>query len=112
LGRYLDDYPVGRVVTNDASMITERGPDTVEAPDVSYYSYERVPKCPLPDGLLPAAPEVVFEVRSPSDLWSELHAKVAEYLNASVKAVCVLDDHTRTVHGFFQTANRRFSRLT
>jgi len=101
LGIYLDNHPIGRVLTNDSSMITERGPDTVRGPDVAYYSYERVPKGPLPDGLLPVAPDLVFEFRSPSDRWSEIHTKVAEYLNVNVKAVCVLDDETRTIHVFF-----------
>jgi len=101
LRRYLDDHPTGRVICNDSGMVTERGPDTVRGPDVAYYSYERVAKGPLPAGLLPVSPDLVFEVRSPSDRWSELHTKVAEYLNVSVKAVCVLDDETRTMHVFF-----------
>ena len=61
LRRHLDDHPTGRVVSNDSSMVTERGPDTVRGPDVAYYSYERAPKGPLPDGLLPLSPDVVFE---------------------------------------------------
>jgi Uma2 family endonuclease len=40
-------------------------------------------------------------VRSQSDRWSELHAKVAEYLNVGVQAVCVLDDDTKSVHVFY-----------
>lgn len=100
LRRYLDDHPTGRVVGNDAGVITERDPDSVRGPDVAYYSYHRVPKGPLPDGLLPVAPELVFEVRSPSDRWSELHTKVAEYLNIGVQAVCVVDDETKSVHIF------------
>jgi Uma2 family endonuclease len=98
--RYLDDHPLGRVVCNDSSMITERDPDSVRGPDVSYYSFNRVPKGPLPPGLLPESPEVVFEVRSPGNRWSELHAKVAEYLNVGVKAVCILDDDSRSFHVF------------
>jgi len=100
LQRFLEDHDVGRVLTNDSSMVTERDPDTVRGPDVSYYSYERVPKGPLPAGLLPVSPELVFEVRSPSDRWSELHVKVAEYLRVGVRAVCVLDDDTRSIHVF------------
>lgn len=100
LRKYLEEHPVGRVVTNDSGMITQRGPDTVRGPDVAYYSYERVPKGPLPAGLLPVAPELVFEVRSPGDRWSDLHTKVAEYLNVDVKTVCVLDEGARTVHVF------------
>jgi Uma2 family endonuclease len=101
LRRYLEDHPLGRVLSNDSSMITERGPDTVRGPDIAYYSFERVPKGPLPDGLLAVAPDLVFEIRSPSDRWSEMHTKVAEYLNVDVKAVCVLDDDTRTMHVFY-----------
>jgi Uma2 family endonuclease len=101
LRKYLESNPIGRVVCNDSSMLTERNPDSVRGPDVSYYSFDRVRKGPLPGGLLPVAPEAVFEVRSPSDRWSELHIKVAEYLQADVLAVCVLDDNSRTLHVFF-----------
>jgi Uma2 family endonuclease len=101
LRKYLDDRPIGRVVSNDSSMLTERDPDSVRGPDVSYYSYKQVPKGPLPRGLLAVPPEVVFEVRSQSDRWSKLHSKVAEYLNVGVKAVCVLDDDTQSVHVFY-----------
>jgi len=100
LRKYLEGNPIGRVVCNDSSMLTERNPDSVRGPDVSYYSYDQVRKGPLPAGLLSVSPELVFEVRSPSNRWSELHAKVAEYLNVGVRAVCVLDDDTRSIHVF------------
>jgi Uma2 family endonuclease len=95
---YLESNPLGRIVTNDSSMITEREPDSVRGPDVAYYSFERVPKGPLPPGLLTASPELVFEVRSPSDRWNELINKVAEYLNAGVRTVCLVDDESTSIH--------------
>lgn len=58
IGRYLEDHPIGRVLTNDSSMITERNPDSVRGPDVSYYSFDRVPKGPLPRVLLPVPPSL------------------------------------------------------
>jgi Uma2 family endonuclease len=100
LRRFFDKAPIGHVLTNDSSTVTERDPDTVRGPDVSFYSYQRVPRGPLPDGLLPVAPDLVFEVRSPNDRWSELHVKVAEYLSAGVQTVCVLDDTTKSLHAF------------
>jgi Uma2 family endonuclease len=100
LQRFLEDHPRGRIVTNDSAMVTERDPDTVRGPDVAYYSYERAPKGPLPDGLLPVSPDLVFEVRSPSDRWSEIHVKIAEYLQAGVQTVCVLDDEAKRIHAF------------
>ncbi len=96
LGVYVRSKGVGRVVTNDSGVPTERGPDTVRGPDVAYYSYERIPRGPLPPGYWPS-PEVVFEVRSPSNSWPAVSAKATEYLNAGVKAVCVLDPDTASI---------------
>jgi Uma2 family endonuclease len=95
---YLESNPLGRVVTNDSGMITERDPDSVRGPDVAFYSYERIPKGPLPSGLLSVSPELVFEIRSPSDRWGELFVKVAEYLNVGVRTVCLVDDESKSVH--------------
>jgi Uma2 family endonuclease len=101
LAKFLEDHPIGRIISNDASMVTGRAPDTVRGPDISYYSYDRVPKGPLPGELLSVAPDLVFEVRSPTDRWTELHIKFGEYLAVGVRAVCILDDDTQNVHAFF-----------
>src|SRR5579863_7618088 len=52
LRRFLEDNPRGRVVSNDAGIITERDPDTLRGADVAFYSYARVPAGPLPSGYL------------------------------------------------------------
>jgi Uma2 family endonuclease len=101
LQSHLDEHPTGRVVSNDSGVITERDPDTVRGADIAYYSVERVPRGPLPDGLLDVSPDVVIEVLSPSDRWSEVQVKVAEYLDAGVRAVCIADDDTRSIHVFW-----------
>ena len=67
MGRFLEDHDLGHVLTNDSGVITERGPDTVRGADISFYSYERVPKGPLPPGYLDVTPDLVFEVLSPED---------------------------------------------
>ena len=54
------------------------------------------PKGPLPADYGEVAPELVVEVRSPTDRWPKILGKVAEYLNAGVLAVVVLDDDSRT----------------
>jgi Uma2 family endonuclease len=100
LKQHLVDHPLGRVVSNDSGVPTERDPDTVRGADVAFYSYERVPAGTLPAGYLSVSPEVVFEVRSPTDRWRAVLTKVAEYLNAGVGVVCVLDDASEAVHVF------------
>jgi Uma2 family endonuclease len=42
-------------------------------------------------------PELVFEVRSPTDRWSRLITKAMEYLEAGVTIVCLLDQVSETV---------------
>jgi len=56
---------------------------------------------PLPLGYLPVPPDLVFEVLSPSRPMERCaHQKVAEYLHAGVRAICVVDDSTRSIHVF------------
>ncbi len=97
LGRYLDANDIGQVFANDAGVVTEHDPDSVRGPDVFFISYERLPPGDISDSYLTVIPELVFEVRSPSDRWSEVLAKVAEYLNAGVNIVCVFDPTKKSV---------------
>ena len=91
LRRYIDEHDLGHVLSNDSGVITERNPDTVRGADVCFYSYAKLPKGPLPSSYGPEVPELVVEVRSPGDRWTEILVKVAEYLSAGVKVVCILD---------------------
>jgi Uma2 family endonuclease len=88
---------LGRLASNDSGVVTERGPDTVRGGDVAFSSYSRIPPGPLPRGYLSVVPELIFEVRSPTDRWSKVLGKVAEYLAAGVTVVCVLDQVSETV---------------
>ncbi len=94
---YVRGKGMGRIVSNDGGILTERDPDTVRGGDVAYYSYVRVPQGPLPAGYLDVVPELVFEVRSPTERWSRLITKAGEYLEAGVLAVCLLDQVSETL---------------
>jgi Uma2 family endonuclease len=100
LRQFIDAGDLGRVMTNDSGVITERDPDTVRGADVAYYSYARLPRGPLATGYGPEVPELVVEVCSTTDRWLDIHEKVAEYLRAGVLAVVVLDPRTPTAHVF------------
>jgi len=54
----------------------------------------------VPEGLLDVVPELVFEVRSPSDLWTDMIAKMLEYLSAGVSVVVILDPKTKSASVF------------
>jgi Uma2 family endonuclease len=98
LKSFLKESDLGRVLSNDAGVITERGPDSVRGPDVSFYRYERLPKEARPEGYPAVPPDLVLEILSPADHWPKVLAKVVEYLDAGVAAVCVIDPEQRSLH--------------
>lgn len=90
VGNHAEAANLGRVMTNDSGVVTERDPDTLRGADVCYYSFQRMPG-PMPEeGYFPVAPDLVFEVMSPSDRWPQVLKKVTEYLEAGVAVVCVV----------------------
>ena len=96
IGNFADAADCGHVTTNDSFVRTFTDPDRVRGADVCYFSYERVPKGEFPAGLLPVAPDLVVEVRSPSEGWNGVFTKVGEYLSAGVRVVVVLDIDSRS----------------
>lgn len=68
----------------------------VRAPDVVYISRERCDGA-IPDGYAEFAPDLVVEVRSPSDRPAPLLAKIADWLHAGTRVVWVIDSDARRV---------------
>jgi Uma2 family endonuclease len=97
LMRYLESNDIGHAMCNDSRIRTTEGPDSVRGPDVCFFHYDRLPRGEVPAGLLDVVPNLAIEVKSPSDRWSELFAKVAEYLAAGVEVVVIVDAEGRTV---------------
>jgi Uma2 family endonuclease len=97
---FVTDGKRGRLVSNDSAVLTEQAPDSVRGPDIAFYSFARIPPGQLPEGYLDVVPELVFEIRSPTDRWSEVLAKTAEYLKAGVITVCVVDPTTQKVYAY------------
>jgi Uma2 family endonuclease len=105
LKEYLQQNPLGRVAGADGGIITERNPDTVRGADVWFISYNKVPRQPLPSYYMDQAPEIVFEITSPSDRRGRILTKVGEYLDAGVAVVCVLNPESETAHLFSPDAD-------
>ena len=100
LDRFLEESELGQVLSNDSGVITERDPDTVRGADVSFYSYDRLAKGPIPPGYLDIPPNLIVEVRSPDDRWRDVYKKVHEYLAVGVICVVVLDPEPGSVYIF------------
>ena len=89
--RYLEEHDSGRSTGLDSGVVTQRDPDSVRGADLAYYSYQRLPAEEDPAGYPNIAPEIVWEVLSPSDRRKDVLGKVHEYLQAGVLVVCVID---------------------
>ncbi len=100
LANFVYDNKLGRVCGNDTSLRLKRNPDTVRGPDICYFSTARMPAGQRLEGVTDVIPELVVEVRSPSNTWAVLLANVAMYLEAGVTAVMVVvpEDETATVY--------------
>ena len=71
---------LGRCFSGDTGFLVPQAPDTVLCPDASFVSHQRLPV--LPEHGFPAVvPELVAEVVSPSDAWSDVEAKVQRWLS-------------------------------
>ena len=108
LAEYVDIERIGTALCR-SGIVTHRNPDSVRGPDVSYYSFKRIPRGEIPDGYPTAPPELIFEVVSQHDVLEHLHAKMPEYLAAGVEHACIVDPDDETVTIY--SSNRRVVRL-
>lgn len=90
-------HKLGRVLTGEVGIYTARNPDTVRAADVAFISYDRLSRAKA-KGYLTVAPELVVEVMSPDDTWSEVQEKLEEYFEVGVVMVLVIDPRRKAVH--------------
>ena len=80
-------FPVGfRLASN---------PDTVREPDLAFIARNRV--AGEPDGFIDGAPELAVEVISPTDRRGRLQGKIAQYLEAGVRMVWLVDPKSASV---------------
>ena len=70
-------------------------PDTIRAADIAIVRRERIPETGIPGNFWEFAPDMVVEVITPGDTYSEVHEKVEDWLNAGVRAVRVVDSKQR-----------------
>ena len=98
---------LGKVMSGEVGIITRRDPDTVRGADVAYISHERLAKAKA-KGYLDVPPELVVEVVSPSDRWTDVNEKVDEYLACGVDEVWIVDPRTRRVTCYGSAAVRTY----
>lgn len=96
LRQFVKRRGLGVVLSGEAGIIIRRGPDTVRGADVAYISNERLAQA-APEGYLDVAPELIVEIVSPNDRWTDITAKLEDYFSIGVELVWVVDPQRRRV---------------
>jgi Uma2 family endonuclease len=95
LAQHVRARGLGRVY-GELGCKLESDPDTVLAPDVAFIRQERLSTAPQPS-YWSGAPDLVVEVISPNDLYSEVDDKVDTWLAHGTRMVLVVNPRRRTL---------------
>lgn len=97
LGPYVRAHDLGRTYIADTGYRLTADPDTVRAPDVAFVRRERVEASGRLRGYRSGAPDLVVEVISPNDLYTEVDEKVAAWLEHGAQLVFLVNPRRRAV---------------
>lgn len=96
LAQFVAEHNLGVVYAAETGFILSRDPDTVRAADVAFVSTNRLENLDV-GGYFPGAPDLAVEVISPGDRYTEVDAKVNEWLEAGAQMVVIINPRSRTV---------------
>ncbi len=96
LKNFVNEHQLGEVMVGEVGLYTRRNPDTVRGADVIFISRARLAQVKSAS-FLDVAPELVVEVMSPDDRWSEVKQKIREYFDIGVILVWIADPTDKTV---------------
>jgi Uma2 family endonuclease len=103
---FVDETGLGEVYVGETGFLIAHDPDTVRGADVAFLTKEHAAQVPA-TGYVPFAPDLVVEVVSPDDRWSEVQGKVNEWLAAGTRLVWVFDPQRKSIDAY--TPERHWS---
>jgi Uma2 family endonuclease len=90
----------GRIRTEWSVLLKHEEQDWVPTPDLTYVSFECLPRNWSKDEACPVLPELVIEIISPGQTFGQLITKATNYLGAGVLQVWVIDTSAQTITVF------------
>jgi len=91
----------GEIGIEWAITLKRNGKDWCPVPDLLYISNERLKQVPFEDIACTIPPELVIEIISPEQSFSNLSEKAVDYLNAGVNRVWIIDSKVKKVTVFY-----------
>jgi Uma2 family endonuclease len=96
LDAFVEQHNLGQVFVGEVGIYTHRDPDTVRGADVAYISNERLSQAQS-QSYLDVAPELIVEILSPGDRWSDITEKLDEYFAIGVQQVWLANPQRQEV---------------
>lgn len=96
VGGYADAHGLGATFAAETAFRLRRRPDTTRCPDCAFVVAARLAAA-LQPGVVEGAPDLAVEVLSPSNTYTEMSRKTAEYLRAGGQQVWIVDPDARSV---------------
>ena len=93
---YVEGHDLGLVFHEIGSQVGT-DPDTILGPDVSFMSWERYETVEEDGGFWQGAPDLAVEVMSSNDRYTQVEAKVAQWVEAGARMVVLVDQRRRQV---------------
>ena len=97
VGQFVKANAFGVVFAAETGFRLASDPDTVRAPDLAFVRRERIPEGGIPREFWTGAPDLVVEVVSPGDRYTEVEEKAQDWLDTGTRMVVVVNPRTRTV---------------
>jgi Uma2 family endonuclease len=97
LAQFVEEHDLGEVYAAETGFLLAEAPDTVRGADAAFVLQARVVEVTDERGYFPGAPDLAVEVISPGDRYTDVEAKVEEWLKAGCRMVVVVNPRNRTV---------------
>ncbi|MGF1521951.1 MAG: Uma2 family endonuclease [Leptolyngbyaceae cyanobacterium] len=95
LGNWVRPRRLGRVAASSAGFRLPNTTHDVRAPDASFVRAERLRRSP--QSFADLAPDLMVEVKSPTDSVEDLESKILEFLSLGTQVGLLIDPQTQTV---------------
>lgn len=100
LGTFVKNHNLGRTMTRSGYVLSFN-PDTVRAPDVSFVHRDRIEKNEIVEGYRSGAPDLVVEVISASDGYTEVEEKLMGWLEGGCQLVMIVNPYLHVVKSYW-----------
>ncbi|MDE0460888.1 MAG: Uma2 family endonuclease, partial [Caldilineaceae bacterium] len=105
LGTFVEDTEAGWCLVGEIGIYIRHDPDRIRGADLAFWSRAKLPDGP-PSGFIDVAPDLVVEILSPNDRWSEMRQKIDDYFSIGVDTLWLVDPDEETVF-VYRTASQR-----